>query len=106
VNGVFSQDYADCDGSALTTFTNTACSIPLSVLTAAPYSLAKGQSVYAEIIATNYFGNSTASTAGNGGVVVLVPDAPLTLTNNALVTNAFQIGFTWLEGLSNGGTSV
>jgi hypothetical protein len=51
--------------------------------------LVKGQSVYAEIIATNFYGNSSASTAGNGGVIVLVSDAPLNLANNPSVTNAF-----------------
>lgn len=34
-----------------------------------------------------------------------MPDAPISLANNAAITDANQIGFTWQEG-SNGGTAV
>jgi hypothetical protein len=44
--------------------------------------------------------------AGNGAKIVLVPDAPLNLENDKDVTNAFQVGINWLEGLSNGGEEV
>jgi hypothetical protein len=36
----------------------------------------------------------------------LVPDAPFDLTNSQADTNAFQVSFTWLEGLNNGGKPV
>jgi hypothetical protein len=36
----------------------------------------------------------------------LVPDAPFDLTNSEADTNAFQVSFTWLEGLNNGGKPV
>lgn len=35
-----------------------------------------------------------------------MPNAPLNLANSPTVTNAFQIGITWQEGLSNGGEPV
>lgn len=88
-DGGFSEDLINCDGGSYTTFTSTACSLPLSVLTAAPYNLVQGQSVFAKVIASNYFGDSSASPLGNGGVVVLVPDAPLSLLNAPTITNAF-----------------
>jgi hypothetical protein len=37
---------------------------------------------------------------------VLVPDAPVTLTNDPLVTSSFMIGFNWQDGVSDGGSPV
>ena len=63
----------------------------------------------AKIIATNFYGDSAESLEGDGGEnarIVLVPDAPFDLTNSQADTNAFQVSFTWLEGLNNGGKPV
>ena len=38
--------------------------------------------------------------------MVLVPSAPVSLANNLAVTLATQIGLTWLDGASNGGTQI
>jgi len=38
-----------------------------------------GDSVYAKIYATNIKGNSESSLAGNGGIILRVPDAPINL---------------------------
>lgn len=62
--------------------------------------------MFAKVIASNYFGDSSASPLGNGGVVVLVPDAPLSLLNAPAITNAFKVSFTWTQGLNNGGSAV
>lgn len=35
-----------------------------------------------------------------------LPDAPLSLANNAAVTTAYQIGLTWADGSYNGGTPI
>jgi hypothetical protein len=48
----------------------------LSKLTAAPYSLLKGYGII-KVIATNAYGDSPLSPAGNGGLIVFVPDAPV-----------------------------
>jgi hypothetical protein len=37
---------------------------------------------------------------------VLVPNAPVGLANNPSVTLATQIGLTWADGISNGGTTI
>ena len=55
------------------------CSIPVSVLQSTPYSLTWGSSVYAMITATNVKGYSTSSDAGNGAIIVTIPDAPCNL---------------------------
>jgi hypothetical protein len=43
---------------------------------------------------------------GSGAVIQLVPDAPLSLTNDVAVSSASQIKFTWTAGSSDGGASV
>lgn len=83
-DGGFSQYLTSCDGASETTFTTTACSLPLSALTSAPYSLIQGQIVRAKIIASNFYGDSAESLEGDGGDnarIVLVPAAPFDLTN-------------------------
>ena len=54
-----------------------------------------GESVYVEIISTNYYGDSIYSTAGNGAVIQLVPDAPINLINDPNITTDTIIGFNW-----------
>ena len=44
-----------------------------------PYSLVLNESIYAKIIATNFYGDSPFSDPGNGGLIKLVPDAPVNL---------------------------
>ena len=71
-----------------------------------PFSLIKDESVFAEIISVNVYGSSVYSTAGNGAVIQLVPDAPLNLSNDPTFSTNSVIKFTWNQGLSNGGTPV
>lgn len=78
----------------------------MSVLTAAPYSLTLGDAINVKVAAGNTYGTSELSAMGSGAVIQLVPDAPITLTNDALTSSASQIRFTWLEGASNGGSPV
>jgi len=53
------------------------------------------EGIYAYIIATNFYGDSIQSELGNGGLVKLIPDAPVNLTNDPTVTDAYFIRFTW-----------
>jgi hypothetical protein len=53
-----------------------------------PFSLALGDHIYAIVIAVNSYGNSVASTPGDGAAVVLVPDAPTNIANNPAMTSA------------------
>lgn len=85
---------------------NRACTVPLAVLTSAPYSLALGDSVYAQIIAVNFYGDSGISAIGNGATCVLVPSPPTALMNNGAITNDRQIGFSWTNGPSTGGRPI
>ena len=46
------------------------------------------------------------SDTGNGAKIVYPPDAPLSLSDDADITNDMQVGLTWSDGVSNGGTPV
>jgi len=85
----------------------TSCTITVTTLRAAPYSMAWGQSIYAKIIATNYLGSSLASVAGNGAVILNYPIEPISLSNNLEITWGTRIGLTWDDSdTTAGGTPV
>ena len=62
--------------------------------------------MYAKVIATNIVNSSDVSTSGNGGIILTNPAAPVSLSNNPLVTTSSVIGLTWSAGATNGGTPV
>lgn len=82
------------------------CTVPLSALTASPYDLLLGDSVYAKIVAINFYGESVDSDAGNGATILLVPSAPVNIQDDTGVTSATVIGLTWDNGVSTGGSPI
>ena len=104
--GVFTQESVDCDGTSTDVVTNRQCTIQLTTLRAAPYNLVKDDSVNVRVISVNVYGDSVESLIGTGAVIQLVPDAPVSLTNDPTTTDDTQIRFTWSDGASNGGTIV
>lgn len=97
-----------CDGttSAVVLSGLTNCVIPLSTLTGSPYSLGLGFKIFSYVTAYNAYGESLDSPIGSQGVIVLVPDAPISPKNDPQVTTKSKIGFYWSDGASNGGTDV
>ena len=75
-------------------------------MTVSPYSLTLGDSVYARIVAKNYYGDSKESEAANGAIILLVPSAPVGLRDNTAVTSASKIGIRWNNGISTGGSPI
>jgi len=65
-----------------------------------------GDSIFAKVVAINYYGESLESDAGNGAIIVFVPDSPINLQNKLDVTTAYVIGFTWQDGTSTGGAPI
>ena len=59
-----------------------------------------------KVTAINIYGESEQSVAGNGGVIQVLPDSPISLLNDPLVTTDLVIKFTWSDGSNNGGTSI
>lgn len=100
------MDNTVCNGANNAVVLNTECTVPLSKLTAAPFLLLKGYSINIQVVATNAYGDSSTSPAGNGAVIVLVPDSPTSLTNDLSITRNNVIGFNWSDGPSNGGETI
>ena len=92
--------------SAYCNVSTTTCTVPISVLLAAPYNIVWGSSVYATVLATNLVGSSSASLISNGAVITTNPNPPSSLANNAAVTSASVIALTWTAPAVNGGTAV
>ena len=105
-SGNYHTQLTYCDGSVTAIVTSRSCTMPLSVLYVAPFNMVLGDHIYAKIIAINGFGDSLASTPGDGAAVVFLPDAPINLANNAPLTTDKTVGLTWQNGLSNGGKPI
>jgi hypothetical protein len=97
---------SSCDGTIEPIPSDFSCSIPLSTLITAPFGLLKDQSVLSKVKAVNFYGDSDFSPAGNGAIVVLIPDAPDNFANDPTITNEDQISMTWVDGASDGGEPV
>lgn len=74
------------------------CTVPLAVLTSAPYLLEQGDEVKAHLTAQNFYGVSPVSNDGNGAIILTVPDAPIYLAMVQELTTAYKIGISWQEG--------
>jgi hypothetical protein len=59
-----------------------------------------------KIIATNAFGDSEFSQEGAGGIIKLVPDAPINLVNDDQTTDDVVIRFTFEDSPSDGGEPI
>jgi hypothetical protein len=80
--------------------------VPISTLKVEPFVLPWGASVYAKVNAINVVGASDYSQVGNGAIILTIPDAPLNLSDDVLITSLHQIGLQWYQGYENGGTPV
>jgi hypothetical protein len=104
----FYEDLVNCDGSNPAIVSSTSCEIPMSTLQGTPFMLNLGQSVYAKVAAVNEINSSPNSVPGNGASITLsfVPDAPVNLLRNELLTTRSQISLSWEAGASNGGQPI
>ena len=81
-DGTYAEDLINCDGTEATIMTDTTCTIPISTLKAAPYSLPWGASIYVKVLATNEAGPSPYSTPGNGAIILTIPESPQNLVED------------------------
>jgi len=102
----FAEESVDCIGGSATLISERTCSIALTGLRATPFLLTKGDSVVAQILSINLYGESTQIVTGSGAVIRDLPDAPVSLFNDPTTTTDKLIRFTWSDGLSNGGTPI
>lgn len=68
---------AECDGTQNSVVLNRECQVAIATLRTAPYNLPWGSSVFVKLSATNLYGASEESNAGNGAVILTNPDAPI-----------------------------
>lgn len=59
---------------------------------ASPYLIDWGAGVYAQVKALNIYGPSVASDAGNGGVIITNPDAPVDFIEDYSMRTATILG--------------
>lgn len=103
----YDEQLVNCNGKTDPGIISLAnCTVPLVSLQVAPFNLAIGDVINAKVLAFNIYGNSQTSPIGGTGILVQIPDTPLSLKNNPNVTNVLVIGFSWTAGASNGGTPL
>ncbi len=73
-----------CDGASNAIVVNTQCTIPVSALRTAPFTLPWGSLIYVKVTAINIYGLSQASPIGSGAVIITKPDAPVLAENYGL----------------------
>jgi hypothetical protein len=71
------------------------CTVPVSVLIAEPYMLTWADPVYAKLTASNVYGTSVYSLAGNGAILQTIPYAPSVVSENLLFRTASTLGLSW-----------
>jgi len=96
----YSEETVNCNGANALIRAALTCSIPMTTLTASPFNLPTGASVFAQIIAINAMGASQTSDAGNGAILSIstVPSAPVGLLKDITSTTTTQIGLLWSPG--------
>ena len=90
----------------MTASIETTCTIPVTVLRSSPFNLDWGTSVYAQVIATNSYGDSVASTKGNGAIITTTPDAPTNLIEVTEQRTKSTLGLTWTAPAFTGGAVI
>jgi hypothetical protein len=76
------EESSDCIGNDQGVIDNRSCFVNLSTLIAEPYNLVGGDSVWIKVIATNVYGDSDYSEAGNGAYYKTEPYQPINLTED------------------------
>jgi hypothetical protein len=95
-----------CNGASSSVKNSNTCTVPISQLTTAPFSLILGEHIHVKVSAINAYGESPLSSVGNGGYITFLPDPPTNFVNNPSITASGVVGLIWMEGASNGGESV
>jgi hypothetical protein len=57
-------------------------------------------------VAINEYGESEASPAGNGAVIITYPDAPVDFSEDLTYRTSSSIGLKWNPGAHDGGSTV
>lgn len=88
----YTEDLTDCNRLALPT---TSCTIPVLTLKTTPFEIPWGDHIWVKVIATNVYGDSLISEAGDGAQIITYPDAPVNLAEDFSQRTALSITLTW-----------
>lgn len=90
----YTLENQECDGTSSSIISDEYCFINISTLVASPFNFNGGESVQAQVIATNFYGD-TALASGDGAVYNRVPDKPLNLQEDLTSKTSTTIDLTW-----------
>lgn len=102
----YSLETSDCDGASESVLDLQSCTILLLTLEADPFFLVGGDSIWAKVSASNFYGESVLSNAGNNAYYTTEPDAPLNLAEDVSKRTSTKVGLTWEDAVNNGGMPV
>lgn len=95
--GTFEVDTTNCDASTAAILAELRCRVPVSVLTASPFSLAAGATVVAKVQARNARGWGALSAENTAGAIIItVPSQMAAPVRDSTATSTVQIKVTWL----------
>lgn len=107
--GTYVAQNTYCDGTQTTIINSRQCTVPMSVFTSAPYFIAVGDPIVAEVEAYNAQGYSTPSSDNTGGATAMTAPQSAPTPVNGASTSSTQVEITW-SGIStspaNGGSTV
>jgi hypothetical protein len=95
-----------CDGGDAVIRDATQCTIPVSALKAAPFSLPWGEHVFAKVLATNIYGSSESSEPGNGAMITTNPDPPIDIVEDYSKRTPTTLGIVWSPASFTGGDVI
>jgi hypothetical protein len=81
-NSTFETETTSCDGANPTITAQTICSVPISTLKAAAFTLPWGAEIWAKVVAINLYGESEVSEQGNGAIILTYPDSPVNVAED------------------------
>lgn len=102
----FTETLTDCDGRNQAIVSSASCQVPITKLRTAPYNLPWGSSIYAKVVATNFYGSSAVSDPVNGAIILTIPDAPKGIVENINLKSGTTISLAWTNGDKDGGAPV
>jgi hypothetical protein len=103
----WTADTTNCDGASSTIMSQMYCVIPMSTLTAAPYSYAFDQLVVVRASAHNTYGYSTASSSNTiGAKIRSVPNAMAIPAVVSYSDTAISISWTALTAAATGNSAI
>jgi len=105
-NGTYGLELNDCDGTVSGIVSGTSCTVLVSTLRNAPFSLEWGSSIFVKVLAINNYGRSLNSSEGNGAKIIYYADKPVSLTEVTASRAATSITFTWVAGPLVRGSAV